>query len=171
MDNNKMNMKKVIILTAILLSVVAVHAQKSVIDLFLEQNQDITPQATFVNITDEMLTMCYEYSSLTPPERYQSLSLCNAPAMLKRFENSTPFKKFAPLMEIKKEDGRIIRYFQHIQDKKGSIKREIVVCTQYRNDFSVIYLKGNNLSTDSLNTHLELIRSFIDKNKNINIHN
>jgi len=74
-------------------------------------------------------------------------------------------------MEIKKEDGRIIRYFQHIQDKKGSIKREIVVCTQYRNDFSVIYLKGNNLSTDSLNTHLELIRSFIDKNKNINIHN
>jgi len=164
-------MKKTLIFITILLSsAVAVPAQKSVIDLFLEQNQGVARQATCVNISDEMLNMCYESSSLLPPERYQSLSLCNVPAMMEQFEKSDAFKKYNPLMEIKKEDGRIIRYFQHIQDKKGVIKREIVVCTQYHNDFSVIYLKGDNLSTSTLNTHLELIRGFIDKNKNINIH-
>jgi hypothetical protein len=88
--------------------------------------------------------------------------------MIDRFEKNDAFKKYNLLMEIKKEDGRIIRYFQHIQNKKGVISREIVVCTQYRNDFSVIYLKGDDLSTSTLSIHLELIRSFIDKNKNIN---
>jgi len=73
-------MKKTIIFITILLSsAVAVPAQKSVIDLFLEQNQGIARQATCVNISDEMLNMCYETSSLLPPERYQSLSLCNVP--------------------------------------------------------------------------------------------
>ena len=164
-------MKKTIISVVIFLaSVVAVHAQKSVVDLFLEQNQGIAQQATCVNISDEMLKICYKSSSLTPPEHYQSLSLCNAPSMINRFEQSDAFAKYNLLMEIKKEDGRIIRYFQHLQNKKGIMKREIVVCTQYRNDFSVIYLKGDDLSTSALNTHLELIRSFIDKNKNINTH-
>ena len=162
-------MKKITILITLIATVAAVSAQKSVIDLFLEQNQEIAQQATCVNITDEMLKMCYEKSSLTPPERYQSLSLCNAPTMLNRFEQSAAFKKYTPLMEIKKDDGRLIRYFQ--SEQKGSEKREIIVCTQYRNDFSVIYLQGDNLSAQSLNPHLELIRSFIDKNKNINTHN
>lgn len=164
-------MKKVSLFIAFMAAIVAVPAQKTVIDLFLEQNQEVAQQATCVNITDEMLKMCYEHSTLTPPERYQSLSLCNAPSMLNRFEQSPAFKKYKSLMEIKKEDGRIIRYFQYVEDKKGLIKREIIVCTQYRNDFSVIYLQGDDLSTQSLNLHLELIRSFIDKNKNINTHN
>jgi hypothetical protein len=129
--------------------------------MFLEQNQEIAKQATCVNISDEMLKMCYEISSLTPPDHYQSLSLCNAPSMINRFEKHDFFKKYNLLMEIKKDDGRIIRYFQHIQNKKGIIKREIIVLTQYRNDFSIIYLKGDDLSTSSLNAHLELIRSFI----------
>jgi hypothetical protein len=164
-------MKKVILFVVFIAAVIAVPAQKSVIDLFLEQNQEVAQQSTCVNITDEMLKMCYEHSSLTPPERYQSLSLCNAPSMLNRFEQSAAFKKYNSLMEIKKDDGRIIRYFQCTQDKKGVIKREIIVCTQYRNDFSVIYLQGDNISTQSLNQHLELIRSFIEKNKNINTYN
>ena len=164
-------MKKISLLVVFITAIIAVPAQKSVIDLFLEQNQEVAQQATCVNISDEMLKMCYENSTLTPPERYQSLSLCNAPSMLKRFEQSAAFKKYNSLMEIKKEDGRIIRYFQYVQDTKGIIKREIIVCTQYHNDFSVIYLQGSDLSTQSLNLHLELIRSFIDKNKNINTHN
>jgi len=163
-------MKNIITLFAIfILTTVSLQAQKSVIDLFLEQNQGIAQQATCVNISDEMLKMCYESSSLTPPDNYQSLSLCNVPSMLDRFEKSEAFNKYSLLMEIKKNDGRIIRYFQHIQNKKGTIKREIVVLTQYRNDFSVIYLKGDDLSTSTLNTHLDLIRSFIDKNRNNSI--
>jgi len=161
-------MKKVALFIALLSAIIATHAQKSVIDLFLEQNPAVAQQATCVNITEEMLKMCYENSTLTPPLRYQSLSLCDVPAMLERFEKSSAFKKYSPLMEIKKDDGRTIRYFQYTHDKKGAAKREIVVCTQYRNDFSVIYLKGNNLCKQSLNKHLELIRDFIDKNKNIN---
>jgi hypothetical protein len=164
-------MKKIILSIVFIAAVVAVPAQKSVIDLFLEQNPEVAQQATCVNITDEMLKMCYKSSTLTHPERYQSLSLCNVPAMLDRFEQNAAFKKYTSLMEIKKDDGRIIRYFQQTQDKKGIVQREIVVCTQYRNDFSVIYLKGDDLSPESLNLHLELIRSFIDKNKNINTHN
>jgi len=163
-------MKNIITLFAVfILTTVSLQAQKSVIDLFLEQNQGIAQQATCVNISDEMLKMCYESSSLTPPDNYQSLSLCNVPSMLDRFEKSEAFNKYSLLMEIKKNDGRIIRYFQHIQNKKGTIKREIVVLTQYRNDFSVIYLKGDDLSTSTLNTHLDLIRSFIDKNRNNSI--
>jgi len=164
-------MKKVVLLIAFIVAAIAAPAQKSVVDLFLEQNPEVAQQATCVNITDEMLKMCYESSSLTHPDRYQSLSLCNVPAMLNRFEQSAAFRKYGSLMEIKKDDGRIIRYFQYTQDKKGVAQREIVVCTQYRNDFSVIYLKGDDLSFESLNQHLELIRSFINKNKNINTYN
>jgi len=160
-------MKKIALLIALLSTIIAVDAQKSVIDLFLEQNPAIAQQATCVNISDEMLKTCYKTSSLTPPLRYQSLSLCDVPTMLDQFEQSAAFKKYSPLMEIKKEDGRIIRYFQHVH-KKGVAKHEIVVCTQYRNDFSVIYLKGDDLCEQSLNQHLKLIRNFIDKNKSIN---
>ena len=164
-------MKKTVLLITLIAAAVAVPAQKTVIDLFLEQNPELAQQATCVNITDEMLKMCYETSPLTHPQRYQSLSLCSVPAMLDRFEQSAAFKKYTSLMEIKKEDGRIIRYFQNAQDKKETTKREIVICTQYRNDFSVIYLNGDNLSVETLSQHLELIRSFIDKNKNINTNN
>jgi len=167
-------MKKITLLVAFLSAIVAVPAQKSVIDLFLEKNPEVAQQATYVNITDEMLKMCYEFSSLTPPDRYQSLSLCNVPSMLDHFEQSAAFKKYSPMTEIeevKKDDGRIIRYFQHIPDKKSNITREIVICTQYRNDFSVIYLKGDYLSARLLNTHLEIIRDFINKNRNINTYN
>jgi hypothetical protein len=162
-------MKTILTVALFLLAITAVDAQKSVIDSFLEQNPEIAQQATCVNISDEMLRMCYETSSLTPPEHYQSISLCNArPSTVERFEKNDLFKNYSQLMEIKKDDGRLIRYFQQTQNKKGTTKREIVVCTQYRNDFSVIYLKGDDLSINTLNTHLELIRSFIDKNKNIN---
>jgi hypothetical protein len=163
-------MKKIIVHVVIFLFFGAgLHAQKSVVYSFLEQYPEIAKQATCVNISDEMLKMCYETSSLTPPEHYQSISLCNAHhSTIDNFEKNEAFKNYSLLMEIKKDDGRIIRYFQQTHNKKGIVNREIVVCTQYRNDFSVIYLKGDDLSTSALNTHLELIRSFIDKNKNLN---
>lgn len=165
-------MKKVfLIILGTIFAVLCANAQKSVIDEFLESNPDIRERAAMcVNIAPETLASFYETLSLEAPERYQSLSICNASSAIERFETTVLLKKYIQLMSLVKEDGNIVTYYQRKENKRGKATNELLVCMRHHNDFSVIYLKGNDISINDLGYHLDIIKNNMERSKASNNH-
>lgn len=156
--------KKAIILLGFLLFSVTIFGQKSIIDTFLEQNPDIKERATTcINIAPDILCTCYDYKSfLSCPERYQSLSVCDANLAIPRFEEMMKSKNFNEIKSSSDEET-VIKYFQKKGDRRGGESNEIIVYVKYHDDLTALYLKGVNLSPEDFEDHISRIRECIEK--------
>lgn len=165
--------KKAAILLGFFLLSVTFYGQKSIIDTFLEQNPDIKERATTcINIAPDILCTCYDYKSfLSCPDRYQSLSICDADLAIPRFEEMMKSKNFKEV-KSSSDDGAVIKYFQKKSEKRGDASNEMVVYVKYHDDLTALYLKGVNLSAEDFEDHISRIRECIEKkeysNKNKN---
>ncbi|MDR0363946.1 MAG: DUF4252 domain-containing protein [Bacteroidales bacterium] len=162
--------KKLCILLIFTFLSVTFYGQKSIIDVFLEQNPDIKERATTcINITPEILCTCYDLkSALSCLERYQSLSMCDAELSIPRFEEMIKTKKYEEILSLSEDDGSIVKYFQRKSEKKGDGSNELIVYMKYHNDLTVLYLKGVNLSSTDLENHLNRIKECIEKKEYLN---
>lgn len=141
------------------------YGQQSIIDVFLEQNPDIKDRATTcVNITPEVLCTCYDYKTwLACPQRYQSLSVCDADLAIPHFEAMLKSKNYKETKSLSEEDGSMIKYFERKSDKRGDNSNEIIVYMKYHNDLTAFYLKGDDLLSSDLENHLSRIKECIEK--------